>query len=106
MSYSTLDMAPQKKKLSHELTEHIARLGHIELSNADKEQFTNQMNSILEHFEKLNELDVENVEPTHHAMDITNVFREDVPLPSLTQEEALENAPKKEKGHIVAPRIV
>lgn len=95
-----------KKKLSIELTEHIAQLGHLELTPAEKEKFTNQMNSILENFEQLTEVDLDGVPPTNHPMEVMNVFREDKPQPSLSQEEALKNAPKKEEGFIKAPRIV
>lgn len=95
-----------KKKLSVELTEHVAQLAHLELTDQEKAKFTDQMNSILDHFEQLAEIDVSNVVPTNHPMEITNVFREDKPLSSLTQEEALANAPKKEDGFIKAPRIV
>jgi aspartyl-tRNA(Asn)/glutamyl-tRNA(Gln) amidotransferase subunit C len=94
------------KKLSIELTEHIAQLAHLELTQEEKIKFTNQMNSILENFEQLKEVNVEGVPPTNHPMDVTNVFREDKPKPSLSQEEALMNAPQKEDGFIKAPRIV
>jgi aspartyl-tRNA(Asn)/glutamyl-tRNA(Gln) amidotransferase subunit C len=95
-----------QKKLSIETTEHIARLAHLELSKAELEKFTGQMNSILGNFAQLAEINVDNVEPTNHPMEVINVFREDKPLPSLSQEEALQNAPKKEEGFIKAPRIV
>jgi aspartyl-tRNA(Asn)/glutamyl-tRNA(Gln) amidotransferase subunit C len=95
-----------KKKLSHELTEHIARLGHLELTEEEKDKFTNQMNSILENFEQLAEVNVDGVEPTYHAMEITNIFREDKPKPCLSQEEALKNAPITEEGYIKAGKVV
>ena len=99
-------MGSAKKKLSLEVTEHIAHLAHLDLTEDEKAQFTGQMNSILDNFEQLSEVDVEGVEPTHHAMDITNVFRPDVPKKGLSQEEALKNAPKTDKGYIKAPRII
>jgi aspartyl-tRNA(Asn)/glutamyl-tRNA(Gln) amidotransferase subunit C len=95
-----------KKKLNVELTEHVAQLAHLELTDQEKAKFTDQMNSILDHFEQLAEIDVANVVPTNHPMELINVFREDKPQPSLTQEEALKNAPKKEEGFVKAPRIV
>ena len=95
-----------KKKLSIELTEHIAQLGHLELTSAEKEKFTTQMNSILENFEMLGEVNLDGVPPTNHPMEVMNVFRDDVPQPSLDQETALKNAPKKEDWFIKAPRIV
>lgn len=99
-------MAPKDKKLSKKLTEHIARLAHIDITEEEKDKFTDQMNSILEHFEQLSEVDVENVKATRHPMEITNVFRDDEIKEGLSQEEATENAPEKEDGFIKAPRII
>ena len=99
-------MANTKKKLSPELTEHIARLAHIELSQDEKEKFTEQMNSILGHFTQLEEVDIEGIEPTTHVMDIKNVFREDVIVKGLTQQQAIENASETQEGHIKAPKII
>ncbi len=99
-------MATEEKKLSGELTEHIARLAHIDITEKEKEMFTGQMNSILEHFEQLKEVDTENVEATRHPMEISNVFRKDEVKKGLSQEEATKNAPETEDGFIKAPRII
>ncbi len=96
----------KKNKLSSDVTEHIARLAHIELNDDEKETFTTQLNSILENFEILKEVNVDNIKPTRHAMDIEDVFREDKPKKSLSQKKILENVPDKEDGYIKAPRIV
>ena len=99
-------MAATKKKLSTEVTEHIARLAHLEITDDEKQLFTTQLNSILGHFEMLAEVDVEGVEPTHHVMELTNVFRPDVPKKGLSQEDALKNANDTVDGYVKAPRIV
>jgi aspartyl-tRNA(Asn)/glutamyl-tRNA(Gln) amidotransferase subunit C len=86
--------------------EHVAWLAHIELSEQEKTLFTEQFNEILEYFKKIDEIDTEGVEPTYHVLDLNNVTRKDKTAPSLTTEEALKNAPKKEKKFFKAPRIV
>ncbi|AFD00941.1 aspartyl/glutamyl-tRNA(Asn/Gln) amidotransferase subunit C [Methanocella conradii HZ254] len=85
---------------------HIASLACIDLDEAQEERFARQFNSILEYFKELDGLNTEGVEPTYHVIGLNNVFREDVVEPSLPQEEALRNAPKKEKGYFKGPRIV
>jgi aspartyl-tRNA(Asn)/glutamyl-tRNA(Gln) amidotransferase subunit C len=51
-------------------------------------------------------VDTEGIEPTYRVVDLANVFREDVACKSLTQEEALKNAPRRENGYFKSPRIV
>lgn len=96
----------KEEKLSKKDVEHIAWLAHIELSEEEKTLFTEQFNEILNYFKKIDEVDTEGIEPTYHVLDLSNVSRKDRTEPSLTTEEALRNAPKKEKKFIKAPRIV
>ncbi|MBI3025578.1 MAG: Asp-tRNA(Asn)/Glu-tRNA(Gln) amidotransferase subunit GatC, partial [Candidatus Tectomicrobia bacterium] len=56
---------------------HVSRLARLQLSEAEIEKFTSQLDNILDYISKLNELDTRDVPPTSHALDITNVFRED-----------------------------
>ena len=92
--------------LSKKEVEHVAWLAHIELSEEEKTLFTEQFNEILEYFKKIDGVDTEGVEPTYHVLDLENVNRKDETKPSLTPEEALKNAPKKEDKLLKAPRIV
>jgi aspartyl-tRNA(Asn)/glutamyl-tRNA(Gln) amidotransferase subunit C len=92
--------------LSKNEVEHVAWLAHIELSDEEKTVFTEQFNEILEYFKKIDAVDTEGIEPTYHVLDLKNVHRKDETKPSLTTEEALKNAPKKEKKFLKAPRIV
>ncbi len=85
--------------------EHIGWLARIKLTEEEKEKFTKQLNSILDYFEKLDEVETD-VPPTHHVLGLTNVFRDDVVEKSMSQEDALGNAPKKEGGYFKGPRIV
>jgi len=96
----------KRQHLSKKEVEHIAWLAHIELSDKEKALFTEQFNEILDYFKKIDEVDTEGVEPTYHVLDLKNVSRTDETTPSLPIEEALRNAPKKEKKFIKAPRIV
>ena len=96
----------KRQHLSKKEVEHIACLAHIELSDKEKSLFTEQFNEILDYFKKIDEVDTEGVEPTYHVLDLKNVSRTDETTPSLPIEEALRNAPKKEKKFIKAPRII
>jgi len=95
-----------KKHISKEQVEHVSWLARLELSEEEKKLYTQQFNDILEHFNKINELDTEKVPPTFHTANLINILRDDKVKPSLPIEEALSNAPKKKKGHFQAPRIL
>ncbi len=89
--------------------EHIAWLSRLELSEEDKEKYTPRLNSVLDYFGELDKVDTEGVEPTYHVLALSNVFREDEiqpPTKSLSQEETLSNAPKKQDGFFKAPRMM
>lgn len=86
--------------------QHVAKLARLQLSPEEEATFTEQMNAILQYAEKLNELDTENVKPTTHVLQVSNVMREDVVKKSLSQEEALLNAPEDEEGHFKVPAVL
>lgn len=86
--------------------EHISWLASIMISEEEKEELVAQFNTILEYFQQMDEVDTEGVEPTYRVVDLANVFRDDVPGNSLSQEEALRNAPRREEGYFRSPRIV
>lgn len=92
--------------ISKKEVEHVALLARLELTEAEKEVYTQQLNAILEYVGKLNELDTENVEPMAHVLPLTNVFREDKVFPGLSQAEALANAPAQQEGQFKVPRII
>lgn len=96
----------KRKRLSKKEVDHIAWLANIEISEKEKTLFTEQFNEILDYFKKIDEVETEGVEPTYHVLNLKNVSRKDEKKPSLSTEEALRNAPKKEKKFIKAPRIV
>lgn len=86
--------------------EHVADLARLELSDAEKEMFTGQLNAILQFAEQLNGLDTENVEPTSHPMPLSNVLREDVARPSWPIEKVFANAPEEEEGQFKVPAVL
>ncbi|WNS43009.1 Asp-tRNA(Asn)/Glu-tRNA(Gln) amidotransferase subunit GatC [Paenibacillus sp. MMS20-IR301] len=86
--------------------QHVAKLARLQLSPEEEGTFTEQMNAILQYAEKLNELDTENVQPTTHVLQVSNVMRDDVVKESLSQEEALLNAPEEEDGHFKVPAVL
>lgn len=85
---------------------HVALLSRLHLSEEDIPPYTDVLNSILDYFAKLNELDTSNVSPTSHSIDMSNVFREDVSLSSLPVEAAIANAPDAEDNCFRVPKII
>jgi len=82
--------------LTPEQVRHIARLARVGLTDDEVARFQSQLSEILDYFERLNEVDSENVPPTAHTLDMRNVMREDEPRESLDKEEVLANAPQRE----------
>lgn len=86
--------------------QYVAHLARIALTPAEQEKFAAQLTHVLGYIEKLNKLDVSNIEPTAHAVPMVNVVRPDEVRPSLSNEEALRNAPSKANGLFLVPKIV
>ncbi|MCX8052802.1 MAG: Asp-tRNA(Asn)/Glu-tRNA(Gln) amidotransferase subunit GatC [Armatimonadetes bacterium] len=93
-------------KLTREDIESVAYLSRLELSEEEKDTLTGHINRLLENFEKLQELDTSEVEPTSHVVPVFNVFRKDEPRPSLPVEEVISNGPQVEDNCFVVPRVV
>jgi len=85
---------------------YVAHLARIALTPEEEEKFGAQLTHILGYVEKLNQLDVGQIEPMAHAVPLVNVFRPDEIRPSLSNQEALRNAPAKANGLFMAPKIV
>lgn len=86
--------------------DHIARLARLDLSDAERSRMETELAQILGHAERIQSLDLDEVEPTSHSIPLRNVTRPDEVRPSLTQEEALQNAPESEDGRFKVPRII
>jgi aspartyl-tRNA(Asn)/glutamyl-tRNA(Gln) amidotransferase subunit C len=99
-------VATPKTKISLEDVDHVARLARLELSAADKERMRGELDGILSYIDKLRALDTRDVEPTSHAVPVTNVMRDDVERPSLPQEDMLANAPDRHRDMFRVPKII
>lgn len=93
-------------RLSKQEVEHVALLGRLKLSEEEIDLYTVQLNSILEYAAKLQEIDTEKVVPTAHAVELSNVLREDEVQPSMDPDKVLQNAPEAEDGFFRVPKIV
>jgi aspartyl-tRNA(Asn)/glutamyl-tRNA(Gln) amidotransferase subunit C len=91
--------------ISEEQVRHVARLARLGLSEEEVERFRGQLSAILEAVGKVGELDLEDVEPTAHPLDLVNVLGEDEPQESLSLESALANAPDPEDGFFGVPAV-
>jgi aspartyl-tRNA(Asn)/glutamyl-tRNA(Gln) amidotransferase subunit C len=89
-----------------ETIRYISNLAKIRLTSQEEELFAKQLNDILIYVAKLNTVDTNNTEPMSHTFSIDNVLRDDTVKDSLTQEEALKNAPQKEKAFFKVPKII
>ena len=85
---------------------YVARLARLALSPEEEKKLGAQLGQILGYIEKLNELEVAQVEPTAHAVPLVNITRADEVRPGLSNDEALRNAPAKANGLFVVPKIV
>lgn len=98
---------PENKEFSKDSIDHLSKLALLDLTDEEKEKLTKQLGDILNYFKKLDDLDTDNVDPTTHPVEgLQNVFREDEPWESLSNEEALKNTKYKKDGYFKAPRIL
>ena len=82
---------------------HVARLARLRLTDDEVERMSRELSSILGHIEKIEELDLDGVEPTSHVVELENVLRDDVPRPSIERERALREAPDAAAGGFRVP---
>jgi aspartyl-tRNA(Asn)/glutamyl-tRNA(Gln) amidotransferase subunit C len=82
---------------------HVAGLARLDLSEDEIERFREQLNAILEAVGKVAELELSDVEPTAHPLDLVNAWADDEPRPSLSVDEALANAPDREGDFFRVP---
>ncbi|HLX71578.1 MAG TPA: Asp-tRNA(Asn)/Glu-tRNA(Gln) amidotransferase subunit GatC [Verrucomicrobiae bacterium] len=85
---------------------YVAHLARIALSPDEEKKLSSQLGNILSYIEKLKQADVSGVEPTAHAFPLVNVTRPDEVRPSMSNEDALRNAPAKANGLFIVPKIV
>lgn len=95
-----------KKIITKKEVEYVAQLAKLEFNEEEKEEFTAQLNSILEYFKKLNELNTEKVEPTAYIISMPNLLNKDKVEPSLPQKEVLSTTQYTKKDYFQVPKII
>ncbi|MDJ0988120.1 MAG: Asp-tRNA(Asn)/Glu-tRNA(Gln) amidotransferase subunit GatC [Desulfobacterales bacterium] len=93
-------------KMTKEEVLYVARLARLDLDAESIDMFAAQIDEILGYIEKLNQVDTEGIKATSHAISLTNAFRDDEQRPHLDREQVLANAPEKEEGCFVVPKII
>ena len=89
--------------ISREEVLHVAQLAHLDLTDEEVEKFAEQLSAILDAVSKVSELDLSEVPPTSHPLDLVNVWREDVARPSLPLDDVFLNAPDREGDFFRVP---
>ena len=92
--------------LTRDDVEKVALLARLEFSDEELEQMTSQLGQIVGYVEQLQQLDTEGVEPLAHGVEVLNVFAEDVVEPSLSRDDALSNAPKRDEACYRVPAVL
>jgi aspartyl-tRNA(Asn)/glutamyl-tRNA(Gln) amidotransferase subunit C len=92
--------------IDREQVQKVAHLARLQLTPEEEGQFTTQLNDILDYFEQLSELDVQDVQPTTRAIDVSNVVRVDRLQPYRDRETILEGAPDRDGDFFKVPKIV
>jgi len=91
--------------ISREDVVHVAHLARLEIPEDEIERVREELGAILEAVGKVSEVDLEDVAPTSHPLDVVNVWGKDEPRPSLPRESALRNAPEPEDGAFRVPAV-
>lgn len=94
------------QKIDIKTVNEVAHLARLEFNEDGKIEILNDMNRMLAFVDKLNELDTDDTEPLIYMTDEKNVLREDDPKETLTQKEALKNAPKKDSDYFKVPKVI
>jgi aspartyl-tRNA(Asn)/glutamyl-tRNA(Gln) amidotransferase subunit C len=92
--------------ISREEVAHLAHLSRLAVTNEELDKFAGQLDVILQSVARIGEVAADDIPPTSHSVPLTNVYRDDEPRPSLTQEEALSGAPDAYEGRFRVPRIL
>ena len=93
-------------KITKKEVVHVANLARLDLNEESIGKFAGQIDNILEYVDMLNRVETEGVAPTSHAIFLTNAFREDKVKEHLDRNKALANAPEKEDGNFVVPKVI
>lgn len=94
------------QKIDIKTVDEVAHLARLEFNDEAKAEIANDMNRMLAFVDKLNELDTDGVEPLIYMTDEKNILREDIAFDTLTQKEALKNAPRKDSDYFKVPKVI
>jgi aspartyl-tRNA(Asn)/glutamyl-tRNA(Gln) amidotransferase subunit C len=92
--------------ISREEVAHLARLSRLAVTEQELDQFAGQLDVILQSVARIGDVAADDIPPTSHSVPLTNIYRDDVVQPCLTQEEALSGAPDSAEGRFRVPRIL
>ncbi len=93
-------------KITKETVDQVATLAKLSFTDTEKEKIQQDLSKIIDFVEKINEIDTDGVEPLTHINESVNVLREDEAIETLTQEEALKNAPQKDSDYFKIPKVL
>jgi len=93
-------------KITAQEVQKVAELARLDLDDSQVDHLAEQLAAILEYMDKLSEVDTSDIDPTAHAIELTNAFREDAVHEHLDREKSLANAPQSEEGSFVVPKII
>lgn len=99
-------MSASPTAITREQVRHLADLARIDLEDAELDHLAPQLSVILESVASISAIAADDIEPTSHALPLTNVFRDDVVVPSLSAEAALSGAPQVEEQRFAVPKIL
>lgn len=93
-------------KIDIKTVDEVAHLARLEFTDEAKAEIANDLNRMLTFIDKLNELDTEGIEPLIYMTDEFNVMRDDIPVETLNQKDALKNAPRKDSDYFKVPKVI
>ena len=93
-------------KITDEIIDYVSSLARLDLNSEEKTKIKGEIEKIIDYMDVLNTLDTSDVEPMSHVLPTTNVFREDVALPSSDRDEILKTAPEVDDGAFRVPKTV
>lgn len=94
------------KTITEDDVRHVAKLSRLKLSDDEVSHFATQLDAVIGYVSKLNEVDIDGVEPMAHALDLNNVLRQDTESPGMDVAEALANAPDKDEPFFKVPKVL
>ena len=92
--------------ITKEQVNHIAHLSRLEIQEDEVDGYIEKLEKVVDLFNELNSVDMENIKPTYHVLDLVNVFREDVAQEGMNREEVLKNSKETEAGQFKVPTII